>query len=116
MLTCQRYIEPNPVRADTVEHPGEYRWSSYRANADGKTMELLTPHPHYMALGKIATHRQHAYKELFRYQLEPVVIDEIRKATNGNFVLGNDRFADEIASKLGRRVTRSLPGRPKKGD
>ncbi|MBM9512736.1 transposase [Desulfogranum marinum] len=116
LLTCQRYIELNPVRADMVEHPGEYRWSSYRANADGETMELLTPHPHYIALGRTATDRQHAYRELFRYQLEPGVIDEIRKATNGNFVLGNDRFAGEIASKLGRRVTRSLPGRPKKGD
>ncbi|MBM9512731.1 hypothetical protein [Desulfogranum marinum] len=61
MLTCQRYIELNLVRADMVEHPGEYRWSSYRANADGETMELLTPHPQYIELGKIATDRQHAY-------------------------------------------------------
>jgi len=30
---CDRYIELNPVRAKMVEHPAEYRWSSYRANA-----------------------------------------------------------------------------------
>ena len=36
------------------------------------------------------------------------LVDEIRRATNGNFVLGNERFADEIATALGRRV---IPGR-----
>ena len=33
LLTCMRYIELNPVRAKMVEHPGEYPWSSYQANA-----------------------------------------------------------------------------------
>jgi len=32
LFFCQRYIELNPVRAGTVKHPGEYRWSSYRVN------------------------------------------------------------------------------------
>ena len=36
LLTCYRYIELNPVRAEgMVDHPGKYRWSSYRANALG---------------------------------------------------------------------------------
>ena len=33
LLGCHRYIELNPVRAHKVDHPAEYRWSSYRANA-----------------------------------------------------------------------------------
>ena len=33
ILACYRYIELNPVRASIVEHPAEYRWSSFRANA-----------------------------------------------------------------------------------
>jgi putative transposase len=41
---CRRYIELNPVRADMVAHPAEYRWSSYRANAQGETDALLKPH------------------------------------------------------------------------
>jgi len=80
-LACQRYIELNPVRARMVEYPAEYRWSSYRANAQG------------------------AYRELFRYELEPELVDEIRRATNGNFALGSDLFAEQIAAALGRRVT-----------
>ena len=34
-LACCRYIELNPVRAGMVYHPRAYRWSSYRAHADG---------------------------------------------------------------------------------
>jgi putative transposase len=53
LLTCMRYIEMNPVRAGMVEHPGEYRWSSYSANADGESNVILTMHPLYKALGRI---------------------------------------------------------------
>lgn len=49
LLTCMRYIELNPVRATMVEHPGEYQWSSYAANAQGTTNPRITPHPVYLA-------------------------------------------------------------------
>ena len=29
LLTCSRYIEMNPVNANMVKHPSEYRWSSF---------------------------------------------------------------------------------------
>ena len=96
LLKCQRYIELNPVRAGIVKHPGEYRWSSYLVNGQGKSDDLLSPHSLYQALGRTASERQNAYRELFRYELEPGEIDEIRKATNGNFALGNSRFKQEI--------------------
>ena len=41
LLECHRYIELNPVRAAMVEHPGMYRWSSYRANAQGEASAFL---------------------------------------------------------------------------
>jgi putative transposase len=93
LLACQRYIELNPVRADMVAHPADYRWSSYRANAQGEADGLVRPHPLYAALGADATSRQAAYRELFRYELEPGLVDEIRRATNGNFALGDARFS-----------------------
>ncbi len=52
--------------------------------------------------------------ELFRYSLEPGLIDEIHRATNGNFVLGNERFKEEISMVLGKRVTPGKAGRPVK--
>ena len=44
VLGCYRYIELNPVRAGMIHHPAEYRWSSYRANAQGDKNSIITPH------------------------------------------------------------------------
>ncbi len=111
VLACYRYIELNPVRACMVEHPAEYRWSSYRANAQGEE-GCISPHSLYLALGQQSEVRHAAYRELFRHELEPGLVDEIRQATNGNFVLGDGRFAAEVERMLGRRVVRGKPGRP----
>jgi len=114
LLGCQRYIELNPVRANMVAHPAEYRWSSYRANAQGEADALVQPHPLYAALGSDAPTRQDAYRELFRYELEPGMVDEIRRATNGNFALGSERFAAAVAEMIGRRASPGQSGRPRK--
>ncbi len=42
LLACMRYIELDPVRAEMVSHPAEYRWSSYRANAQGEVNALVS--------------------------------------------------------------------------
>ena len=114
LLTCQRYIELNPVRADMVEHPAEYRWSSYLGNAQGEPDALLKPHAMYLALGRDEASRAAAYRELFRYALEPGLVDEIRRATNGNYALGNATFAAQVAAALGRRATPGKSGRPRR--
>jgi putative transposase len=51
---------------------------------------------------------------LFRHELESGEIDKIRKATNGNFALGTDRFYEEVSKMLVRRVFPGKAGRPKK--
>ncbi len=114
-LAGPRDIEWNPVRAGLVAHPGEYRWSSYRANAQGGTNALVKPHPRYEGLGRDADGRQAAYRELFRHELAPGRVDEIRQATNGHFALGHERFAAPVSSVLGRRAARGKSGRPRKG-
>ena len=74
----------------------------------------MTPHESYLALGTDEQARRTAYRELFRYQLDPGLVDEIREATNGNYALGSSRFQEEVAKALGRRVVRGRSGRPKK--
>jgi putative transposase len=114
LLACQRYIELNPVRANITQHPAEYRWSSYAANAQGQANGVITSHLLYNALGENAEKRQAAYRELFRYSLDAGLVDEIRKATNSNYALGNETFCNQIAVALGRRVTAGKSGRPKR--
>ena len=58
LLTCQRYIELNPVRAAMVSDPAHYRWTSYRHNALGAADSLMTPHALYLALGSSDKARQ----------------------------------------------------------
>ncbi len=114
LLACQRYIELNPVRAGMVEHPGSYPWSSYPANGAGIANPLIQPHALYEALGVDAPARQAAYRELIRSEVEPGVMDRIRQATNGNFLLGDADFAAQVAATTGRRVLPGKPGRPRK--
>lgn len=114
VLACSRYIELNPLRAGMVAHPAEYRWSSYRVNAQGEPFGWLTPQSLYLDLAGDADSRCLAYRELFRYELDPGLVDEIRQATKGNFALGDGHFVAEVERMLGRRVTRGKPGRPLK--
>lgn len=114
LLTCCRYIELNPVRAGMVEHPAEYRWSSYPANAQGVADAVISSHDEYRRLGRTEPERRAAYRELFRYQLDPYVIDQIRDATNHELVVGTSRFKDEIEAMTKRRVRLGCPGRPRK--
>lgn len=114
LLTCYRYIELNPVRAQMVDHPGQYRWSSYLAHAQGGVDPVVTDHERYLALGQSAEERQHSYRELFGYPLDHREIHGIREALNQCRVLGSDRFKDEIEQQLKRRVRPGKPGRPRK--
>ncbi|MGH8527187.1 MAG: transposase, partial [Gammaproteobacteria bacterium] len=114
VLACYRYIEMNPVRAEMVKHPRHYRWSSYRINAEGQASKVITQHQHYRALGRSEEARREAYRALFKTELDPEVLGNIRAATNGNYALGSRRFQAEVAAMVGRRVTRGKAGRPLK--
>lgn len=97
-----------------TENNRGYKWSSYRANAQGVADALVKPHPLYDAIGGDASSRQAAYRALFRYELEPGLVDEIRRATNGNYALGSDRFAAEVAAVIGRRAVPGVSWRPRR--
>lgn len=114
LLTCYRYIELNPVRANMVEHPRDYAWSSYLCHAEGKSDKLVTDHPLYVSLGKNDEMRQAAYSGLFKAHVGEATLNEIRDATNKGWTLGNDRFKETIAMAVNRRVAPLQRGRHKK--
>lgn len=116
LLTCMRYIELNPVRADMVKKPNEYPWSSYAVNAEGKTSKMVKSHDVYRKLGVSEEERKSAYRQLFRLTIDKADLDALRDATNKGWVLGGDRFRAEIERLSGRRSVAKPRGRPKKGE
>jgi putative transposase len=104
IFLCYRYIELNPVRAQMVEHPVEYPWSSYQHNALGQVNPLIVPHERYCALGRQPEERQVAYRALFRAHVSDRQLDEIREAANKEWVLGSEYFKEKISRQLQRQV------------
>ncbi|HEU4853593.1 MAG TPA: transposase [Telluria sp.] len=103
LLTCQRYIELNPVRAGMCEGPADYLWSSHRCNAFGLPDDLVLPHPTYTALAADATERRGHYRGLFHVPVEQDQLEAIRNASRSGGVYGSVQFAAGIAR--GRRPT-----------
>lgn len=122
LLTCQRYIEMNPVRAGLVRMAGSYPYSSFRHYVVGEPDALLTPHPVYRALGANPEQRRGAYRALFEAPLDTAIVDEIRHGTNHGWAVGRECFKKEIEVVARRRATpkprggrRPGAGRPRKG-
>ena len=111
LLTCYRYIELNPVRANMVERPGDYRWSSYGANAAAASNPVVAPHPLYLALGNDNKQRARRYRESFREELDGELINEIRASVQTGTPLGNERFKSEVEQLLGMKVGQARRGR-----
>lgn len=104
LLACYRYIELNPVRAGMVTHPAEYPWSSYAHNGLGERDKYIAEHSEYLRLGDGGGERCDAYRGLFVGRLDDIQLQTIRDSTNRNQVMGNERFQEEIAAQLNRRV------------
>ena len=114
LLTCSRYIEMNPVSANMVKHPAEYRWSSFMHNASGESNRLITSHTIYKSLGKSDDSRQQVYSSLFQYELDEADIALIRNATRFSMPTGDSRFKQQIEDALKRKIGHGKRGRPSK--
>jgi putative transposase len=108
-LTCQRYIELNPVRAGMVSGPGRYPWSSYGANARGQPSTLVTAHARYLALGATPASRQAAYRRLFEVPISEEEISRIRTAIQRNRPLGDEAFILEVEGRQGEQAAAPVP-------
>jgi putative transposase len=113
-LACYRYIELNPVRAGMVKHPCDYRWSSFNANALGRSSYLITPHESWLALGSNKKNRLLNYQRLFDKPLEQAQMDEIRHGLQKGLPAGDARFKRQIETALSIKLGNGSRGRPKK--
>ena len=114
LLICSRYIELNPVRACMVEHPADYRWSSFRANAYGEYNSVLTSHPVYRALAISSEDQRNAYYSLFEYEICTSDINKIRNSAQFSMPTGNNRFKEQIERAHQRKIGYAKRRRPTK--
>jgi len=114
LLSCRRYIELNPVRAQITDDPSLYAWSSHRANALNKPTELIKPHPVYISLASNPEERCAAYRALFRSALDGDEMRAVRAHTQQSAAWGSERFQREAEAALGRRVSLNAKGRPRR--
>jgi putative transposase len=63
LMECGRYIELNPVRANIVDTPGKYYWSSYNFYSKDEASNIITTDPLYIALSAIDVERKKKYIE-----------------------------------------------------
>jgi putative transposase len=110
VLACYRYIERNPVRAEMVSAPADYRWSSFGGNAGRASNRLLTPHVEYLALAADDGSRQRAYSLMLDQPDDPSLLRAIREATNGGLALIGATLRAELEAQSGRRLEHRKPG------
>ena len=110
VLACYRYIELNPVRAQMVDHPHDYPWSSYAVNSGALSDPFVSQHPEFAALATRADRRHAAYKALFEERMEEVVLQAIREATNSGYPLASEEFKNRVIAPLGWKTGPGKPG------
>jgi len=90
LLVCYRYIELSPVRAGVVVDPVDYRWSSYRHNAEGEPSIAITAHKLFLAISLNVDERRRCYRELFRAGSND---DEIKRPVDVELQVSQCRLA-----------------------
>ncbi len=99
LLELARYVALNPVRAGAVEHPQDWKWSSYRAIA-GET----SPRPFLTTdfiLAQFGARRRQAQEGYRRFVAEGsgrTVWEHLR----GGLILGSDGFVESMRPRLAR--------------
>jgi putative transposase len=107
LFAAARYIEMNPVRAQLVDDPASWKWSSASAHLAGHDDQLVTVSPLLEMAG-----------DWKRFLSEPDEedTDRIRKHERTGRALGAEDFLDSLEVALMRRVKCQKPGRKRKQD
>jgi putative transposase len=114
VMACYRYIELNPVRAGMLSEAGDYLWSSYPCNGQGRIDPLVSPHHVYLRTAADPAGRQLYHREFVAQAIPCEELETIRVYIQRQRALGSTRFQEQIERQLGRRAGPGVPGRPRK--
>ena len=104
-LTVLRYIEANPLRADIVDHPNNYAWSSFAARKDLEK-------PFSLSNGPVVVPAN--WPQLVTCNIARKDQDRIRNSIKRGAPLGQSDWIERTAAKLNLESTMRPKGRPKK--
>jgi putative transposase len=109
LLEVCRYVVLNPVRANMVEAPEAWKWSSYRATAGReRSHPCLTVD---WMLGQFSGQRGKAGQEYRQFVQRGINKETIWTEVRGQALLGEDEFADSLVAHL--RKHKDMPEIPK---
>lgn len=117
LLNVARYTVLNPVRANLVDGPADYRWSSYRATVG------LDPAPDWLTtekiLGQFSTHKVEARRKYKQHVAEGIGLVSPFRDVEKQGVLGSEQFIAEMRDLVDSAfevkeitTTQRLVGRP----
>ncbi len=109
-------IEANPLRAGIVADPAAHAWSSCQAHGEGRFDPLLEPLPEWADLGSDEPARQVAWRRKVMAEQPVEELESIRHSLRGGLPFGNAAWFEEMAGRLGKRLERRPPGRPRKAE
>lgn len=98
-LQCGKYIELNPVRANIVDKPEKYKFSSFQHYIIGKKDRLISDDFIYKTLSRDRKKRQLLYKKL--------VIDELVESTYNKSVWGSIDQRHREKQKINRKLKKA---------
>lgn len=104
LLAAARYIEMNPVRANLVDNPYTWKWSSAKAHADGTDDILVKASPLLAMVGDWRS---------FLQDTEEEKANKIRSHERTGRPLGSDSFLESLETSLRRTVKKQKAGRKK---
>lgn len=99
LLELSRYIHLNPVRAELVEKPEEYRYSSYRLYTSHRKDNLVTSELILSLTGRNSVNERRAY-QCFVEAATGKKQDNPSKDIYGGMILGGHRFIKETLRRI----------------
>lgn len=108
LLELTRYLHINPLRADMVQSPEEYPWSSYRGYLGLETIPWLTTDWVLSQFSKGSDKARRDYRKFVDLGKEDGHRKEFHSGTSGDSrILGDDTFMDKVLVRAEARPKRA---------
>jgi putative transposase len=113
LLELSRYIVLNPVRANLVLRPEEWKWSSYRAMI-GMDKQPGFLHTNWL-LSEFSLVRQEAQSRYRSFVEDAKGMESPLRKARGGWILGGKRFLEEMTERIkGKELEKGLKEIPKR--